>query len=650
MTTVKMFAFAAAAVAMIALTGLVAPPAVPAAAAPVHPAVTASLQDADDGRATFFVLLAEQADLSPAYAIKDWTERGQWVVDALQMAADSAQSPLLRALQAPAIRGHVAQVRPFWIVNTIAVYGDQQAVDLLARQPGVAQILPEVKLELPEVVVETPSQAPDTVEWNIAKINADDVWALGYTGAGIVAANVDTGVDYTHPALVSKYRGNQGTGASGPFDHNYNWFDPYWDTTSPHALPWQAGGTVPSGHGTHVMGTMVGSAGTYQIGVAPDAEWIATFGCCPDNTTLLAALQWHLAPTRLDGSSPNPALRAHTLQNSWGGPGGSSIYAQAMGSLKASGMFVSASAGNNGPSCGTLGSPGDLASVFNVGGTGRDDRIYTYSARGPNSFSGQAGPALVAPGVDVRSSVPGGFYQEYTGTSMAGPHVAGAVALLWQANPELVGQVDYTAELLRKTATPFPVPGESCGGVDSGSARPNNTSGWGQIDILRAVQLAGNGQSKVVVQVRDGAAQPLAGVSLTLRRTLPDLGEVILDGVTDSAGRFEYLVAPGDAAIEASLFGYASPVPVNVTVGNGSTLVNITLQQLPLQTVSGLVIEQLPNRLFLPRITAAVRTVSRWSTTCSQPAQPSESQMPAFPRRSSGWTPASLWKAHPCRR
>ncbi len=611
MTTVKMFAFAAAAVAMIALTGLVAPPAAPvAAAAPIHPAVFASLQGADDNRATFFVLLADQADLSPAYAIKDWNERGQWVVDALQAAAGSAQAPLLRALQSPAVRRHVVRAQPFWIVNTIAVYGDQQSLDFIARQPGVAQILPEVKLELPEVLVETPSQAPDTVEWNVAKINANEVWALGYTGAGMVVANLDTGVDYTHPALVSKYRGNLGTGASGPFDHNYNWFDPYWNTTSPHALPWQAGGTVPSGHGTHVMGTMVGSAGTYQIGVAPDAEWIATFGCCPDNATLLAALQWHLAPTRLDGSSPNPSLRAHTLQNSWGGPGGSSIYAQAMASLNASGMFVSASAGNSGPSCGTLGSPGDLGAVFNVGGTGRDDTIYTYSARGPNSFSGQTGPELVAPGVGVRSSVPGGFYQEYTGTSMAGPHVAGAVALLWQANPTLVGQVDYTSELLRKTATPFPVPGESCGGVDSGSARPNNTSGWGQLDILRAVQLAGDGQSKAVVQVSDGAGQPLAGVSLTLRRTLPDLGEVVLNGVTDSAGRFEYLVAPGDAAIEASLFGYASPAPLNVSVGNGSNPVNMTLQQLPLQPVSGQVVERLPNWLFLPRIVAGGQVAS----------------------------------------
>ena len=606
MTTIRMLVFAAAAVAMIALTGLVVPPAAPAvaAAAPIHPAVIASMQGTGDGRATFFVLLAEQADLSPAYAITDWGARGQWVVDALQAAADSSQAPLLRALESPSVRGHVAQARPFWIVNTIAVYGDRQAADFLARQPGVAQILPEVKLELPEVLVEEPSDSPETVEWNIAKINADDVWALGYTGAGMVVANLDTGVDYTHPALVSKYRGNLGTGASGPFDHNYNWYDPYWNTTFPQALPWQAGGTVPSGHGTHVMGTMVGSAGANQIGVAPDAQWIATFGCCPDNVTLLAALQWHLAPTRLDGSSPNPALRAHALQNSWGGSGGSSIYAQAMAALKASGMFVSASAGNNGPSCGTLTSPGDLGSVFSVGGTRSDDMIYAYSSRGPNPFSSQTGPDLVAPGVGVRSSVPGGYYQEYTGTSMAGPHVVGAVALLWQANPALVGQVDYTAELLRQTSTPFPVQGESCGGLDSGAARPNNTSGWGQLDVLRAVQLAGNGQSKVVVQVRDGAAHPLANANLTLSRTLPGIGEVTLNGATDSAGRFEFLVAPGPAMIQATLFGYSSPNPLNVTVGSGGSTVTITLQQLPNRSVSGLVVEQLPNWLFLPSIVA----------------------------------------------
>lgn len=606
-----MFAFAAAAVAMIVLSGLVTAPTVSVAAAPVHPAVTTAMQLAGDDRAAFFVLLSEQADLTPAYAIKDWTARGQWVVDALQTTADASQSSLVRSLQSSALRSHVARVQPFWIVNTIAVYGDQQSVDFLARQPGVAQIVPEVKLELPEVLVDARPETPETVEWNISKISADDVWALGYTGAGMVVANLDTGVDYTHPALVEKYRGNLGTGGGGPFDHNYNWFDPYWNTSSPHALPWQAGGTVASGHGTHVMGTMVGSSGANQIGVAPDAEWIATFGCCPNNATLLAALQWHLAPTRLDGSNPNPALRAHALQNSWGGAGGSSIFAQAMAALKASGMFVSASAGNNGPACGTLGSPGDLESVFNVGGTRSDDTIYSYSARGPNPFSGATGPALVAPGVGVRSSVPGGIYQQYTGTSMAGPHVAGAVALLWQANPALIGQVDYTAELLRTTAALFPVQGESCGGIDSGLERPNNSSGWGQLDILRAVQLAGDGQSKIVVQARDGAGQPLPGVNLALQRTLPGFGDVLVDGVTDSSGRFEFFVSPGQAGVSASLFGYASPAPANVTVGNGSTTVNITLPLLPVQTVTGQVVEQLPNWLFLPIVIAGGQPAGR---------------------------------------
>ncbi|MEZ4770131.1 MAG: S8 family serine peptidase [Caldilineales bacterium] len=622
MNSARMFAFAAAVVAMIALTGMAAAPAVSEAAAPVHPEVTAALQQAEDGRAAFYVLLAEQADLTPAYEMDDWTARGQWVVDALQTTAGASQAPLLRALQSASARGHVANVRPFWIVNTVAVYGDQQAVDLVARLPGVAQILPEVKLELPDVLVESPTASPQTVEWNVARINADDVWALGYTGAGMVVANLDTGVDYTHPALVGKYRGNQGGGPGGPFEHNYNWFDPYWNTTSPHALPWQAGGTVPSGHGTHVMGTMVGSSGVNEIGVAPDAQWIATFGCCPDNATLLAALQWHLAPTRLDGTSPNPALRAQVLQNSWGGAGGSSIYAQAMAALKASGMFVSASAGNGGPACGTLGSPGDLSSVFSVGGTDRYERIYSSSARGPNPFSRATGPALVAPGVGVRSSVPGGYYQEYTGTSMAGPHAAGAVALLWQANPALIGQVDYTADLLRKTATPFYVDGESCGGVDSGSARPNNSAGWGELDILRAVQLAGTGQSKVIVQARDGSAQPLAGVSLSLRRSLPGFGDVQLEGTTDSSGRFEFLVSPGQAAVGASLYGHASPAPVNVTVGNGSTTVNVTLPVLPIRTVTGQVVERLSNWLFLPAVAAGGQP-ARLADTVTSPSMPS---------------------------
>lgn len=509
---------------------------------------------------TFFLLMAEQANLTAAKQIGDWQARGRWVVEQLQATAERSQASIRYLLASKALSGHVSHWRSFWIVNAIAVQGDEQAARILARQPGVARILPEVKLEPPVArPVSAPSKVvPDSIEWNIRQINADDLWGLGITGQGLVVANVDTGVDYTHPALVRQYRGNLGHDASGPFDHDYNWFDPFWGTTEPQALPVTANSSTPHRHGTHVMGTEVGSEGANnQIGVAPGARWIAAYGCCPDNESLLAALQWMLAPTKLDGSDPNPDLRPHALQNSWGGPGGSLIFNQAMAALKAAGVFVSASAGNNGGSgCGSMGSPGDNPAVFSVGASTSSDTVAPLSSRGPHPFTGGTGPDLVAPGKGVRSSVPGGLYSYMDGTSMAGPHVAGAVALLWQANPALIGRVDYTAELLRQTAEPLYMPGEHCGGVDSGTERPNNSAGWGRLDVLRAAQVAGDGRSRLIVRVTDDQGTPLPGATVTLRRPEASLGQVALRGTTDADGTFEFLTAPGLVTTTASLFGY----------------------------------------------------------------------------------------------
>ncbi len=535
----------------------------PARAATIHPAVLADLQASPDGRATFFLLLAEQADLGAAESM-NWLARGRWVFETLQSTAAGSQAALQGLLASKALARHVAHWQPFWIVNTILVEGDAEALDLLARQPGVAQILPRFRLEAPELVfeeVDKPSAVPDDVQWNLSQIHADDVWALGYTGEGIVVSNVDTGVEYVHPALVNQYRGNLG---DGTFDHDYNWVDPFWGSTAPQAQPSTAYGVTPNSHGTHVMGTEVGDdGGAHQIGVAPGARWVAGYGCCPNNETLVAALQWQLAPTRQDGSEPNPDMRPHVVQNSWGGPGGSLIFNQVAENLKAAGIFVSASAGNEGwDGCGSLGSPGDNPAFFSVGATTSADEVGAFSSRGPDPFTGKTGPDLAAPGSGIVSSVGTNGYASNSGTSMAGPHVAGAVALLWGANPWLIGRVDYTAELLRKTAEPLLWPGDVCGGVDSGATVPNNSAGWGELDVLRAVQIAGAGdlRGRLAVQVVDDAGLPLPGVELTLRKTDPAGKLVDLTGVTDEAGHFEYLAAIGPGKLTAELFAYQREV------------------------------------------------------------------------------------------
>lgn len=587
----------------------------PAAAhtATVHPDVSTELAAAPEGRAEFFLLLTDQADLTPAYRIRDWNARGRWVVSTLQATAKASQPAVLKALSSPDLRKHVTSWRAFWIVNAVAVRGDRTAVQKLAQHPAVARIVPAVKLEAPpfpqfpsdfpgnlEVSGEL-GKAPAVVGWNIRQIRADQVWALGYRGEGMVVANVDTGVEYTHPALIRQYRGNLSGSPAGPFEHDYHWFDPYWGTSAPAALP--ASATInpwPNSHGTHVMGTQVGDDGMgNQIGVAPGARWIASYGCCVDNASLLAALQWMLAPTRRDGSNPNPDLRPHALQNSWGGPGGSLIFNQAGEALRAAGIFVSASAGNRGTDgCGSMGSPGDNPAFFSVGASTSISGLASFSSRGPNPFKG-VGPDVIAPGEMVRSAIRGDSYAHWSGTSMAGPHVAGAVALLWNANPALIGQVEHTAELLRKTAEPVYVPGEVCGNVDSGSAHPNNSAGWGRLDVLRAVQVAGRGTTGVIATVVDGAGQPLADARVSLTTVAPDGREVTLEGKTDGAGRYEFLVAPGQATLQARLFGYGMDAPVAVNVTDGMAAVTLTLHELPRYTVHGVVVEK-SQRAYLP--------------------------------------------------
>ena len=263
-----------------------------------------ALEKAPDGKVAVLVKLAEQADLSAASGIEDWNARGWAVFNALSSTAERTQPDVMARIQIAEAAGQASDAKSFWIVNLISLRADQATIIDLASMPQVDAILPAFKLEKPDPVVEDPGIAPEAIEWGVAKINADDVWTTyGVTGAGAVAANVDTGVQYDHPALVSHYRGNLG---GGTFDHNYNWFNP--SPAAPCSDP-----TVPcddNGHGSHTMGTMIGDdGGTNQIGVAPGAKWIAAYGCCPSNEALLEAQQWMVAPTDLAGNNPDPSKR-----------------------------------------------------------------------------------------------------------------------------------------------------------------------------------------------------------------------------------------------------------------------------------------------------------------------------------------------------
>jgi len=464
--------------------------ALPRQSSRLDPQLLLNFQSTADHRADFLIYLRDQADLSAAGQISDWAERGRYVYQTLVDHAARSQHDLRGQLVA---RSLVAQ--PLWIVNAILIHGTEADAQALSARADVALIRANHTASLPQPEPASqaladrcnPAQPSDLICWNIHQINADRVWRdFGVTGQGVVVANIDTGVRFDHPALAGQYRGALG---GGRYDHNYNWFDPLDEHTAPHD---------DNGHGTHTMGTMVasGAGGAPAVGVAPGARWIAAQGCgsfaCTE-ADLIRAAQWILAPTMLGGGQPRPDLRPMIVNNSWAGSGGSDWYAGYTAAWRAAGIFPVFAAGNAGggstQTCGTIGSPGDYADVVAVGATDQNDVIAKFSLLGP-THDGRRKPDFVAPGaytgaaLGVLSTFPGegASYQLLHGTSMAAPHVAGMIALLWSANPTLIGDYDATYALIRDSARGLS--DTRCGDTPG---EPNNVYGYGRIDAYAAV-------------------------------------------------------------------------------------------------------------------------------------------------------------------
>jgi subtilisin family serine protease len=467
------------------------PAAAQAAPARVDPQVYAELAASPDGTAEILVVMAEQADLGVAYGISDWSARGRYVYDVLREAADRTQAQVRDYLDRQGIpyHSHVS-------LNALTLRAPQNAVDALAAMQAVATIQPATSYDLPEPIVETAPEAVAAIGWNIQLTGADRVWdEFGVTGEGIVVANIDTGVEWDHEALLEQYRGWNGITAT----HDYSWWDP--------SASCAASGFSPDEpcdnywHGTHVMGTMVGSddptqplSATHAIGMAPGARWMACKGCemagdwlC-STFALLECADFVLAPWDMAGANPDPDMRPHVVNNSWGGAGNDGWYSTVVAAWRAAGIFPAFSAGNYGYyGCATLQSPGDYPHAFTTGATDRYDQIAGFSSRGPSAL-GVTKPDVTAPGSAVNSSKPHNSYGLGYGTSMASPHSAGEAALILSAQPELIGRVQLVEWLIRQTADPL-FTTEGCGG-DGPDDVPNNVYGWGRINAHRAVSTA----------------------------------------------------------------------------------------------------------------------------------------------------------------
>ncbi|MBK8502763.1 MAG: S8 family serine peptidase [Saprospiraceae bacterium] len=390
-------------------------------------------------------------------------------------------------------------------------------IERLSALSEVVKIIPNAGIQMPE----TPLQGLNPVARNLDElprgltmIGADRAREMGYRGQGVVVGGHDTGVDWQHPALINNYRGWQDDEAN----HNYNWHDAIHsvsplhkdsvitDSTNPCGLSiLEPCDDVPSGHGTHTVGTMVGQdplTGTI-VGVAPEAEWISVrnmergYGSV---ASYLEGFEWFLAPTDLNDENPDPSKAPDIINNSWAcieeegcELSNFSVLETAVNNLRRAGIMVVASAGNGGSGgCATITDPPAIyEQSLTVGSTDPSDSLSSFSSRGPVTIdqSFRAKPDVTAPGRGVLSSIKGNQYGLLSGTSMAGPHVAGLAALIISANPDLAGDVDLIEAIIRRTAVVKASDGActSSGSMDSDA---NFLYGSGRINALDAVSEA----------------------------------------------------------------------------------------------------------------------------------------------------------------
>lgn len=449
---------------------------------------------ADSKEAEFFVVLADQADLSGAERLQTKEEKGRFVYNALYSKAQATQKPILDLLQANGI-----EHRSYYIVNLILVKGNRNVAVAMASRADVSRIEgnPVISnfIETPEPAEKAKINAPAAVEPGVSFSQAPQVWAMGFNGQGIVVGAADTGYRWDHNALKSHYRGWNGVSAN----HNFNWHD------SVHSGGGSCGPNSVQpcddhGHGTHTAGTVLGDdGGTNQVGMAPGAKWIGCRNMDQGNGTpasYIECFEFFLAPYPLGGTPAqgDPTKAPDVTTNSWGCPpseGCSALTLQAaVAAQRAAGIITVVAAGNSGSGCSTVSDPPSIyAESFTVGALNTGlDTIASFSSRGPVTVdgSGRMKPDISAPGTSTRSSTrtSATSYSSMSGTSMATPHVAGAVALILSAQPSLRGQVAVVETILRDSAVHL------TSSLCSSNGTPNNVFGSGRMNAKAATDIA----------------------------------------------------------------------------------------------------------------------------------------------------------------
>ncbi len=493
-------------------------------------------------------------------------DRHRELMVALREHAEREQARYLPLLRREEMLEEISRIVPLWLSN---------AIEMNATPAGVArlmEIFDEAVIYHDQVLLHEPVEeifggaksAAETREWGLEQIHAPLLWGMGIFGQGTIVANLDTGVDGDHVALIDKWRGNE---------DGVEW-DHAWLAEDGSQFPFDHGS-----HGTHTMRTMVGSVVGDTVGVAPAAQWIAARVGLQGNpgVSIGSALQWCADP---DGDPGTTDDVPDAVNNSWGGGFGcSGQYWNDIDNMELLGPVAAFSAGNEGPDSETIGAPSNRATThvqnFSVGATSISELVAGFSSRGPTKCNVADSllfkPDVVAPGASVRSTIPNNVYGTFSGTSMSCPHVGGAIALLRQILPALPPQELKT--LLYRTARHPTVPGSE-----------DNKYGRGIIDVEAAAQylfdefdLDGHIEGTVTDL---GTGLPLPGASVSAL-------DALLTRSPEGDGSYEFHILAGEHRVAASLWGYYTDTTDLSVPGGGTLTHDIALRELPEGTISG---------------------------------------------------------------
>lgn len=451
-----------------------------------------ALQSKDSDQLRVTVFLNDKVDLellnaqlnNDNVAVKD---RPLIVKTALKTLADETQGRILERLgryeEVHGV-GH-GGLKRLWIINAMTMDMDKHLVPVLAEIPGIELIdLESARMLKPmKRPMRSPSpgfRSPGGTEPGLLAIKADFMWQMGYSGLNRISHSIDTGVWPDHPAIDDQYLANY-----YPLDHA--WFG--YDSEVPV--------DKSSDHGTHTIGTALGldQITNDTIGVAPRAFYIASDPVATSLATVkplsdfMFAFEWTFDP---DGNPATTSDIPDVINNSWGYdvPTDTDLcvsYASEMfTAIQAAGIAGVFSAGNEGPGPSTVSIPHHistgLVNSFTVGAVNADNPAFpiaNFSSRGPTICPATGSlaikPEVVAPGVNVRSAIRDGQYDNYQGTSMAGPHVTGSVLLLREAFPNVTGEEILLA--LYNSAD------------DLGAVGEDNDYGMGMINLENAFNL-----------------------------------------------------------------------------------------------------------------------------------------------------------------